>query len=298
MFDYRLSAQFLKKCLVTDEGEIKGTVCPWVLGEGDPPREDYHDTLEAIYIWSRPENIDWCGESIDLALGYIKNRFDWYSKQSEPLKSYDSSFLLLALSKYLETNNDRQLSDIMHYAEDYLVRFFKDSPAHNAREYSNPYWKAVLLKLYLDKTGADSAFLRDWLSQDTTSINPDMEEVHKGRGYMFPHDFFSTGGTKLMALNVIAPDLIESRVEEFIPEGYVKRNYDETSFNASVLFGLCTLDKQDAKVKEIESEIFSRLESRFVEGGTKRGDYTKLRESWSTFFVYFAELLRDKNDLL
>ncbi|MEM3860052.1 MAG: hypothetical protein QW478_11735, partial [Candidatus Micrarchaeaceae archaeon] len=40
MFDYKLSSEFLKKCQVMYESDIKGNVSPWVLNEGIPARED------------------------------------------------------------------------------------------------------------------------------------------------------------------------------------------------------------------------------------------------------------------
>lgn len=302
VFDFKLSAEFLRKCQVLDSSEIGGTVCPWVLNEGEPPREDLHDTLQAIYVWSRKENQDRSETNLNLALDYVKRRYEWYRSQPEPMKSYDSSFLLLALNMYLKRHFDNVLDEIRAYALDYLTNFFRSGPFHNAREYSNPYWKAAILHSILTDSGLDGDFLMNWLNQDGTLVNPDLEEFHKGRGYMFPHDFFSTFGTKLFAINLIIPDFPVEVIENAIPVGYVNRKLDEVSFNSSILFGLCTFrnsgrSTNPLKLNSTIDNIFAKLEGGFIDGGTKRGPYRKIRESWPTFFVYFAQLMRNQEAL-
>ncbi len=303
MFDYRKSAEFLKKCQVEDESDIRGTVCPWVLNEGDEPREDLHDTLQAVYVWSRDENFDNCRENAEFALDYVKRRFEWFKSNSEPIKSYDAIFQVLALNQYLKKAEDDELSRIESYSRRYLVDYFKGNPKHDAREYSNTYWKAAILSIGLRYRGEDTRFLGHWVDSDTTLVKPENEPVHKGRGYMHPHDFCSTFGTRLYAINMLATDYDYSLLNDYLPDGFVKRSIDETSFNSFVLYGLCSIDESRNevdfdKVQRVKDDIFRILEDRFVEGGTKRGDYVSLRESWSTFFVYYAELLRDGKQIL
>lgn len=303
MFDYTKAAEFLKKCQVNDDSEIRGTVCPWVLNEGAPAREDLHDTLQAVYIWSREENIDTCRKNAEFALEYVKRKFDWFSKSEEPLKSYDAVYHVLAINQYLKHAEDEELRRIEEYSRKYLTEFFMNNPEHEAREYSNAYWKASLLFLALKFMGEDTAFLANWVRKDTKLVKPENEPVHRGRGYQHPHDFCSTFGTRLYAINLMLPDFDFSTLNEVIPDGFVSRSIDPTSFNAFVLYGLCSLipDKEDYdrnKVESVKSEIFNTLEEKFVDGGIKRGDYVDLRESWSTFFVYFAELLREGKSIL
>lgn len=303
MFDYSLSAEFLKKCQVKDNSEINGTVCPWELGAGEPAREDLHDTLEAVYIWSRPENVKTCKENIELALDYSKRKFEWFKNEPEPLKSYDAIYYVLAITEYFKNYKDVELQEILSYTKEYLIDFFKSGPQHNVREYSNPYWKAVVFYLALEKEGQDTSFIRNWLLQDLSLPDPEQEIVHRGPGYQHPHDFASSFGTKLMAINTILPEVDYASLDLKIPHGHVKRSIDETSFNATLLYGLCTLpesnpDIDSESVKSTIEDIFSVLESKFVEGGTRRGDYVKIRESWTTFFVYFAELLREKKSII
>lgn len=298
MFDYRSSVEFLMKCQATYDSDIKGTVSPWVLNEGDAAREDIHDTLQAIYIWSRPENIEYCGECLEMAIDYVKRSFARYRVQAEPIKSYDATYYILGLHNYLKRKNDKLLREIKRYAKNYLIQYFKEGPSHNGREYSNPYWKATVLYLMLTDKGENTRFIANWLQQDTTLVNPENEPDHMGRGYKYSHDFLSTFGTKLMAMNTILPDHRIESLEDLIPSGYTRRLVDEVPYNASVTFGLSTLNTHSdralkLKVSSAGSEIFSVLESQVFEGGVKRGNYTQLRESWTTFFVYIAEMLRE-----
>ena len=300
-FDFRESAEFLKKCQVLEEHDIKGTVCPWELNAGEPPREDLHDTLEALYIWTREENKDFCKTNIDLALDYVTRKFDWYKKETEPIKSYDSTFYLLALHNYLTYEEDRHLLEIENYARSYLIRYFEDNPPHNLREYSNPYWKAAVLALILRRENESTKLLEDWLEQEPTLPHPENEENHMGRGYMYPHDFFSTFGTKLMAINLILPNKVLTNLNKLIPKGFVSRDLDEVSFNSSIMFGLCTLNLKLYKnldfISETTKKISNEIENRLISGGVKRGKYFPLRESWPTFFFYFSKTLCEGKEL-
>jgi len=298
MFDYRQSAEFLKRCQVNDGSEIEGTVCPWELNAGYSAREDLHDTLEAMYIWTRKENREYCKENIVLAIKYAKRKFQWYKEEDEPLKSYDSIYYLLALHNYLKFEEDAELTNIYSYAKDYLIRYFKANPIHHLREYSNPYWKASILGLVLNDEEENIEFLRKWLDNDRVLINPLLEKYHEGRGYQYPHDFLSEFGTKLLLMNLIIPERVDDNLNEAIPAGFVPRTIDEVSFNSSILYGLCTIKKSLSEnsslilntIQNIEREI----EGRMVKGGLKRGTYFPLNESWPTFFYYFARIFCDK----
>ncbi len=295
LFDYRESAEFLKKCQVLDNSEIDGTVCPWELNRGDPPREDLHDTLEALYIWTRTENRANSAFNIGRALEYVARKFEWYKGENEPLKSYDSIYYSLALHSYLSYAKDDSLAEIEKYAESYLVEYFKSGPKHNVREYSNPYLKAGILALVLKDKGERTDFLRTWLERDLSLPDPAKEEEHKGRGYQYPHDFVSTFGTKLFAMNLISHGTDSSDLSLLIPSGFIHRSIDEISYNSSLLFGLCTIDPTSFgntdRVNGPISAISNEIEKKFDGGGIKRGDYTRLRESWPTFFYYFAAIL-------
>jgi hypothetical protein len=295
LFDFRESAEFLKKCQVLDKSDIDGTVCPWELNKGDPPREDLHDTLEALYIWTRKENRASSALNIRRAIEYAVRKFEWYKGEDEPLKSYDSIYYSLALHSYLSYTRDDSLQEIEDYAERYLVEYFKGAPKHNAREYSNPYWKAGILALVLMDRGEDTEFLRKWLEGDLSLPDPSMEEEHKGRGYQYPHDFVSTFGTKLFAMNLLRKGNAIKGLSELIPSGFIHRPIDEISYNSSILYGLCTIDQTSFRnhdsIREAISSISNEIERKFDGGGIKRGDYTRLRESWPTFFYYFAAIL-------
>lgn len=294
-----MSSDFLRRCQATYNSDIRGTVSPWVLNEDDAAREDIHDTLQAIYIWSRKENVDQSEDCLDMALDFVKRSFTRYKQQGEPIKSYDSAFHLLALHNYLKSHRDRYLQEIENYAKNYLVSYFKKQPPHDQREFSNPYWKASILYLVMKDNDESIGFIKEWVRKDLSLVKPENEPDHRGMGYKYSHDFFSTFGTKLFAFNLILPEFKPETVEPYLPDGFVNRTVDEVPFNASILFGLTTMRKNltrelDYRIGEISREIFSNLENRVFEGGIKRGDYTQLREAWPTFFVYFAELLRER----
>ena len=300
MFNFKSSAEFLTKCQVLDNSEISGTVCPWVLNEGKPPREDFHDTLEAVYIWSRPENSELYSYNILKAMEYIERKYGWFMSEAEPLKSYDATYLLLALHRNPILKEYKQFQVILDYAKQYMTEFFTRGPEHNQREYSNPYWKAFILDMVLKDDNQPTGFLRGWLTGDLSLESPHLEGLHKGKGFEFNHDFFSTFGTKLLAINEIDPSLSYSALRNIDVKGYVKRELDETSFNASVLFGISSCPFDCFGKLELDSVIFDikeKLESKFESGGIKRGSYFPLRESWPTFFVYFAELIIERKKI-
>lgn len=300
MFNFKSSAEFLTKCQVLDSSEISGTVCPWILNEGKPPREDFHDTLEAVYIWSRPENRELYSYNILKAMEYIERKYDWFKSEAEPLKSYDATYLLLALHGNPILKEHRPFQVILDYAKQYMTQLFTQGPEHNQREYSNPYWKAFVLDIVLKDENQPADFLRDWLARDLSLQSPQMEVLHKGRGFEFNHDFLSTFGTKLLAINEIAPSASFSALRNIDLKGYVKREIDETSFNASVLFGLSSCPVDCYGKLELDAamiDIKEKLESKFESGGIKRGAYFPIRESWPTFFVYFAELITERKKI-
>ncbi len=302
MFDYISASEFLKSCQVTQDSSIKGTVCPWELNKGLEAREDLHDTLQALYLWSRPENIGKSWDNIALSTDYVKARINQLIHEKEPLKSYDSTFCILALHNLLNSTEDSELERIERYAEEYLVRYFHNKPKHNAREYSNPYWKASILYLVLKHKDIDTASLKEWLMEDTNLDKPENEPLHLGRGYQYHHDFFSEFGTKLMARNIILDGEGDEISERNLPDGYVMREYDETPFNSSITFGLSTLtnhfaDNNSTKITAISESIFNELENQVFQGGIKRGKYFSIRESWPTFFLYFAEILRERKSV-
>lgn len=299
MLESKLAADFLRLCQVT-EGDIAGTECPWELNAGMDPREDYHDTLEAVYIWSLPENISSNRKYIENALKYLRFRFEAFKGFKEPVKSYDAAYITFSLGEYRKNSGDRRFDDMIEYAEEYLTDYFTDQPGHNLRDYSNAYWKAGLFGNYLKSEGKDTGFIRKWLEQDLSLISPMVEVNNEGPGYMFHHDFASVYGTKLYAMGVLMEKLDLKGFEATIPTGFVKRRFDEVAFNSIVMTGLLSVipllsggarQKAIVAVRNIEKEIDSRVE----EGGLKRGgDYFHLRESWPTFFyAYASRLLMD-----
>lgn len=296
MLDVRESAKFLRLCQV-NTGEIAGTECPWELNAGMEAREDYHDTLEALYVWSLPENINDNREFISNALRYIKYRFKVFQESIEPIKSYDAAYMVFSLGGYRKNSHDNSVNNMIQYAEKYLENYFIGKPDRNLRDYSNPYWKAGLYGTYLIMSGKPINFLRKWIEEDPYLISPLKEINNEGPGYMFHHDFISMYGAKLYAIGTLKANFDFDNFASTIPFGFTKRKFDEVAFNSIVMTGLVSILPQLSgsvrentikTIKNIENEIDSRVEG----GGLRRGgNYFHLRESWPTFFYTYASQL-------
>lgn len=299
MLQARDAAKFLQLCQV-NEGEIKGTVCPWELNAGMEPREDFHDTLEALYIWSLPENLDKNMEYINRALGYLRFRFDKYKKSSEPIISYESAFILFSIGEYRKNTQDTSFDYMINFADNYLKNYFIKNPNHELRDYSNAYWKAGMLRNYLSTMEESFNIVDKWIIENFSLVNPSLEINNDGPGYMFHHDFMSTYGSKLYAIKDMINNIEIDNFLNTIPEGYTKRKYDEIVFNSTVMIGLLSIfpfvtsniqKKIVTSIKEIQREIDSHVN----QGGlTRGGNYFNIRESWPTFFyAYASKLLAD-----
>lgn len=302
MLDVRESGRFLRLCQVP-EGEIAGTECPWELNMGMPPREDFHDTMQAIYVWSLSANFDENREYIERALSYLKSRRKFLMEEKEPMKSYDATCMLLGLHMYLKQEKDREIAGLERYAVEHLTNYFTngDGPVHKARDYSNPYLRAGILGYVLRDLGESTAFLDGWLSRDTALVMAEEEPPHRGPGYQFPHDFVSTFGSKLFALGVVSRDYDFSSALSALPRGFVEREIDVVSFNSTILMGLGAAKwRTSGELRDsfvgAAVPIRENLESRIDGGGLKRGSYFPIRESWPTFFLTFATIVFDFGD--
>ncbi len=303
MLDVRNAARFLRLCQI-NTGEIAGTECPWELNAGMEAREDYHDTLEALYVWSLPENIKDNAEFISNALRYLRYRFNAFKESREPVKSYDAAYIVFSLGEYKKNSHDSSVNDMIEYAEKYLENYFIGTPDRNLRDYSNPYWKAGLYGRYLITSGKPINFLRKWVEEELDLISPLEEINNEGPGYMFHHDFISMYGAKLYAIGTLKANFDFDGFASTIPSGFTKRKFDEVAFNSIVMAGLVSILPQISgnvrentmkAIKNIENEIDSMVEG----GGLRRGgNYFHLRESWPTFFyTYASHLLAAHNSL-
>jgi len=115
------ASESLVKCQIIDpyveKGKLHGCVCPWKIGETTnegafPICEDFHDTLEAIWVWTyyakisskqnfKP-NIDWAWE-------HIVNNWRRFIVQVEESKSlYDCTYILFSGTLYQEVFQDNR----------------------------------------------------------------------------------------------------------------------------------------------------------------------------------------------
>lgn len=301
MLNVRESALFLRKCQVL-EGEIAGTECPWELNAGKPPREDFHDTMQAIYVWSLNENFKENTDYLDRAISYMKSRRKFLEESGEPMKSYDSTCLILGAHMYLSQKKDEEVAALEDYAIEHLKSYFTSNggPAHNARDYSNPYLKAALLGYVLKDKNENIDFLDSWMSKDMTLQRAESEPNHIGPGYQFPHDFVSTFGSKLFALGVVSGEFDFDPVAEMLPQAFLPRDHDEVSFNSTILMGIGAAMRRTggsvrSSFEKAAAPIRTEIESRIDGGGLKRGNYFPIRESWPTFFATFATIILDRD---
>lgn len=302
MSDVRKAAQFLRKCQVIEEAEIAGTECPWELNAGMPPREDFHDTMQAIYIWSVDSNFADNRQYLDRAIRYLKSRRDFLMDEEEPMKSYDAACMILGIHMYLKHVEDAEVSELEDYAIRHLTSYFSgEGPAHNARDYSNPYLKAAMLGYVLRDKNQSLDFLDRWLSRDVSLSKPVLEPAHRGPGFQYPHDFVSTFGSKLFALGVASSSYDFSQAVPMLPPDFVPREHDEVSFNSTILLGLgAAASRTEGTLRDsflkAASPISRNIEGRIVDGGLKRGNYFPIRESWPTFYFAFATIVLEKGD--
>jgi len=104
---YKNASDFLVKCQIIEpyvqKGTLKGAICPWEIGVGDNCGllilEDFHDTIEAIWVWCYYTGISGKNTykpNIEMGWNYITTNFERFIpslKEKEGL--YDCSHLIL-----------------------------------------------------------------------------------------------------------------------------------------------------------------------------------------------------------
>jgi hypothetical protein len=215
---FEKASQFLVKCQIVEpyieEGTLHGCVCPWEIGESAdegafPIVEDFHDTLEAIWVWSYytktslkqtfKTNIDWAWEYI------VKNWNRFIGKEQKADKSlYDCSHVLLSGTLYRKVFHDDKYEKLLIKAGNRLEKYLSRLKSTEAREYYDPFWLTYCLCL-----AAKSLKQEKWLKFAETFVeetivnteNPfskmEKEPCHKGPR---DHDFFSKNANKALAL--------------------------------------------------------------------------------------------------
>jgi hypothetical protein len=308
---FRLASEFLVKCQIiepyVEKGTLHGCVCPWEIGDSAdegafPILEDFHDTLEAIWVWSyhtkasrrqsfKP-NIDWAWMYI------VKNWKRFIGKEESENKSlYDCSHVLFSEIFYTQVFNDNQYKQLILQAGSRLENHLKKLKSPEGREYHDPFWMAHCLSL-----AAKSLKKEEWLKTAETFVkrnivskkNPfskvEREPHHKGSG---GHDFFSKNANKALAsiscLNQeTAEEIIIESFLPCLPSTFVSRHVDENAWNAhlATAIGKSFILTDNENFLRPYFAIMKELEKRDIKksAALPRSSSFLRRESWVSFF--------------
>ena len=310
------ASRFLVKCQIVEpyvkEGTLHGCICPWEIGESAeegafPILEDFHDTLEAIWVWSyhtkishkqtfKP-NIDWAWEYI------VKNWKRFMGKEEKQNKSlYECSYVLFSGTFYKKVFNYNKYEKLILQAGNRLENHINKLKSTEGREYSDPFWRTYCLSL-----AAKSLKKREWLETAETFVKRtivnkehpfskiEKEPRHKGPG---GHDFFSKNANKALALisclnrEKIAKEIVSKKFLPCLPKKFVSRNADENAWNAhlATAIGKSYLFTGNEEFLYRYFTIMKELKTRDAQksAALPRSPSFSRRESWATFFYAHA----------
>ncbi len=305
----QFASEFLVKCQILDpyveKGVLRGAVCPWEIGVKEPAGyailEDFHDTLEAIWVWSyytlvskQPTYIP----NIKAGWDYITKNFDRFippDRENEGF--YDCAQFLSAVTQYEAAFSDRAYRRWVEIAGNRLAQYIPNLRPARGREYSDPWWMTACLA-----AAANTLRNEDWwktakrfvqrtiLKKKKPFTLIEKEPRHRGPG---GHDFFSQNATKVLALLACAPwnGLVQFVLDNFLPvtpSQFVQRHADENAWNASVAMALgeSYLATQNHTFLEHYFAIMDELKQRDWQqaAALPRAELFPVRESWVTHF--------------
>lgn len=309
---FRKASKFMVKCQIiepyVERGTLHGCICPWEIGESTdegafPILEDFHDTLEAVWIWSyytkvsrkqtfKP-NIDWAWEYA------VKNWKRFIGEEKAWDKSlYDCSSALLSGTFYKQAFNDSKYEKLILQAGNRLEKYLNSLKSTDAREYYDPFWMTYCLSL-----AARSLKQKKWLKTAETFVKNTVANVekpftkmerephHKGPG---GHDFFSKNANKTLALmscssqEKVAKEILLKKFLPCLPKKFVSRHADENAWNAHLATAIGESYLFTGN-KEFLYRYFALIDELKVRDAKKsaalpRSPSFPRRESWVTFF--------------
>lgn len=295
-------AEFLTGCQILEsQDRTLGTVCPWELNRSLPAREDYHDTLQALWVWEAYESLTddhSFRKNQEAGWQYVLRNQDRFLSPTSPEAwnlGYDSSYVLLATNRQGRLSSERKL--LAARASRVLAESVKSNPEPGLREYSNPWWHVSNLANYgkrmKDKRCLEiaRAYAEKWL--------PSMkfrrgfrEGYHSGPG---KHDFFSSHGLAIYAACCTdTVSLLPTSLMDMLPDRFIARKNDENPWNASVCWGLGRLLSvtPNERLSRSYESIMRILDERAKKRGgvLARSEDFPAGESWAAFFWIFAGL--------
>lgn len=315
---FRRAATFLTRCQLlspyVEKGLLRGVVCPWEIKQTSqatsPILEDFHDTLEAIWVWSHYRKIAGNRDfdaNVEEAWSYVSKNLNRF----QPFEPYDASHALLVLSELTEARRSGKLWTLRTRAVETVQKYLSTLDQYEGREYHDPFWMLFALSRYGRAHGDNTvlAFVRRihkrWEIRGAFHMTAfDLEPKHIGPGN---HDFFSSSANKVLAFTATlgpvqkAKTWLEGRVLPLIPKGFVSRHVDENPWNAHVASAMAigfNITNNPAFLREyfsIVNELMRRDKRRMRSLPRQPGSY-RGNESWVTFFWSFAyaELCRKR----
>lgn len=306
---HRASA-FLVKCQIREpyvvRGLLRGTVCPWEIGVMEPYgftlQEDFHDTLEAMWVWTyytkvskRPTFV----ENIQAGWKYVTANFERFVPTNQAIQGYyDCAQLLHTSTLYDDVFADKSYRRWMDIAGNRLAWYLSTLRPARGREYSDPWWMTVCLAGAAKQVGnhgwkevAQQFVNRTILRSKQPFRLIEKEPRHRGPG---GHDFFSQNATKIQALLACTPtkeeleDLLINTILPLTPTQFVARRTDENAWNASVAaaLGKCFAVTRSPEFLQRYFAIMDELQQRDEQqsAALPRDTRTLVRESWVTYF--------------
>jgi hypothetical protein len=308
------ASEFLIKCQIREpyvkKGTLRGAVCPWEIGvmetQGFTLQEDFHDTLEAMWVWTyyskvskQPTYIS----NINIGWKYVKDNFNRFIPSDRENEGYyDCAQLLHMGILYQEVFTDNSFQQLLEIAGTRLRQYLSTLRPARGREFSDPWWMAACL------SGASKALQKqEWANAAQNFVNRtilrsknpfrliEKERQHRGPGR---HDFFSQNATRILALLSCSPtkevleDLLLNKFLPVTPTHFVLRSADENAWNASVAasLGKCFVATREPEFLKRYFIIMDELKQRDWQqsAALPREELFPIRESWVTYFYAYA----------
>lgn len=310
------ASEFLSKCQIiapyVEKGTLHGCVCPWEIGESAdegafPILEDFHDTLEAIWVWllytkasgdmSFRPNVDWAWKYT------ISNWNRFIGKENRKDKSlYDCSHVLFSGTLFTSVFDNSKYKSQFLQAGNRLAEFLSRLQSTDGREYYDPFWMAYCLELAARKSkqkrwrGVAEAFVKNTVVDTKNPFTRVEEEpAHVGPG---GHDFFSKNANMALALiscfgqEESTEEVLLTRFLPCIPANFVARHTDENAWNAHLATALGKSYMSTGKEEFLRCFFVIMNELARRDHGTSaalaRCPSFGRKESWVTFFYAHA----------
>ena len=302
------ASRFLVKCQIVEpyveSGLLYGAVCPWEMASGWPVLEDFHDTLEAIWVWACYAKLS--GDRsfdgrLSSAVRYAASNAPRFLVPENRSLYYDCSHVLLATIALERARGDERLRQAASKSARLLAKYLASLREMRGREYGDPWWMAACLSWYARHRGDSGLldFTRRLVSEHLLQAKERFDRLEDEPAHVGPggHDFFSSNANRALALvaslGTDAGRILEKELLPLLPSRFVERHADENAWNAhaaSAMAAAYRITKRSEFLRAFDA-IARELERRDRgEGSLPRSRGFPLGESWVAFFVCFAYL--------